>query len=250
MREDSVRMIGHADDIVNKAEVDKAISSLSRLIALDPDDYDAYMRRGAIHLLLGDAEPALADFDKAIALHPGEYLMYLNRAYAHLALRHWPEAEADANTALDVLPAEQLYYRCDALISRATARREMDQLTESLEDFNAALAIRPTALNALLSRAALFCATKNWEAAFADINRAKKALPNNPLSYYFAASVYVQQGNGQAAIKELRRAFVLDPTLVFQAASEEEFATLRENPATAEEFRRLIGGDDKVALSA
>ena len=56
-----------------QGETDKAVSAYNAIIALRPEERDAYYLRGVIYTESGRIEEALADFDKTISLNTRDY---------------------------------------------------------------------------------------------------------------------------------------------------------------------------------
>ena len=56
-----------------QGQTDKAVQVYDAIIALRPEERDAYYLRGTIRIEEGNAEPGLADFDAAIALMPEDF---------------------------------------------------------------------------------------------------------------------------------------------------------------------------------
>ena len=56
-----------------QGETQKAIDAYNAIIALKPEEKDAYYLRGVVRTEQGSIEEALADFDKAISLDAGDY---------------------------------------------------------------------------------------------------------------------------------------------------------------------------------
>ena len=56
-----------------QGETDKALRAYDAIIALRPEERDAYYLRGVIHAEKGNTEAALLNFDKTISLNPKDY---------------------------------------------------------------------------------------------------------------------------------------------------------------------------------
>lgn len=56
-----------------QGETEKAIEAYNAIVAMRPEERDAYYLRGAIYTEKGSLEEALADFDRTISLSPSDY---------------------------------------------------------------------------------------------------------------------------------------------------------------------------------
>jgi tetratricopeptide (TPR) repeat protein len=79
---------------------DKALTSLDKVIELDPNNASALLLRGWVLNIFGRYDEALASFDKAIALGDQSSEVFLYRAEALLALNRWDEGIATLDEAL------------------------------------------------------------------------------------------------------------------------------------------------------
>ena len=76
-------------------EYDKAITSYSNAIELDPNHALSYYNRGCAYGEIGEYEKAIADFNKAVELDPNDANAYYNRGLAYHEKGEAPEAVND-----------------------------------------------------------------------------------------------------------------------------------------------------------
>jgi tetratricopeptide (TPR) repeat protein len=79
-----------------------AITNLTTEIALNPEDYNAYLHRGMSKYWLGDYAGSVADYDKAIKLNPKCGGFYCNRGQSKFALNDMTGALNDYNKAIEL----------------------------------------------------------------------------------------------------------------------------------------------------
>jgi len=79
----------------NRLELDGALADLDRAISLNPQDAEAYFKRGRAWLIDGSIELAIADFDKSIALDGRNPLVFAERGFARQARGDKTAAEED-----------------------------------------------------------------------------------------------------------------------------------------------------------
>ncbi|MEY4394501.1 MAG: hypothetical protein RL595_1750 [Planctomycetota bacterium] len=73
---------------LNLYELDSAVEWFSKTIKLDPENGEAYLRRGIARMGLKKYPEAIADFTKVIELNPRHAVALCNRGDAFLSLRN------------------------------------------------------------------------------------------------------------------------------------------------------------------
>jgi tetratricopeptide (TPR) repeat protein len=84
----------------NHLDLDGALSDFDHAILLDPNDAEAYFKRGRAFLIEGNLKFAIADFDKSISLDDHNPLVYAERGFAYQTQGHPDEAEKDFDKGL------------------------------------------------------------------------------------------------------------------------------------------------------
>ena len=87
-----------------EGDLDGALESFDRSIALAPDLSIAYLNRGLAYRQKGDADRALADFGRAIASDPDAAAAYYHRGHLLRAQGKTARAEADMERAIRLAP--------------------------------------------------------------------------------------------------------------------------------------------------
>jgi tetratricopeptide (TPR) repeat protein len=88
----------------------EALTAFNRAIILNPNNYQAYNKRGVVYAALRDYPAAIADYTKAIALNPGFYNAYLNRGNLWMQARDPQRALADYSQAIRINPMNRAAY--------------------------------------------------------------------------------------------------------------------------------------------
>jgi tetratricopeptide (TPR) repeat protein len=89
----------------------KTTTDYDKAIELNPDNADAYYKRGDAYAEIGEYGQAIADYSKAIELAPGHALAYFNRAYASGEIGEYNKAIVDYSKAIELNPSDaQAYY--------------------------------------------------------------------------------------------------------------------------------------------
>ena len=90
----------------------EALQQLNKAIADNPNDAEAYLQRGKIHVSLEDQQKAIADFTRVIELKPAYAKVYLQRGIAYTESGKYEDALRDLNKALDLNPRlEDAYFQ-------------------------------------------------------------------------------------------------------------------------------------------
>jgi tetratricopeptide (TPR) repeat protein len=144
-----------------------------RVLALEPDNYVACVKRAAVRRADGDRDGALADLARAIAVRPQYAVAYANRGAMRAPVD--PEgALADLDRALELRPGEP-----NALASRGALRIRLGDHAGALADLDAALRARPGDPGMLLNRGLAHLGAGDRAAALADLAAALAAAPTD-----------------------------------------------------------------------
>jgi tetratricopeptide (TPR) repeat protein len=90
---------------------DEAIVDYTRAAELDPNDENAFLRRGELfYKVLKRYEKALTDFESAIRLNPDNAYSYLQRGIVRCHLLQFAEALEDFDKAIGLAPNDERVY--------------------------------------------------------------------------------------------------------------------------------------------
>ena len=118
------------------ARLEEQILDLTRAIERDPDDADAYSRRGVAYGQMAAPMEALRDFNHVVRLRPDSAEAHYNRGMAHTSLHQPLQAIDDYTKCLELDPGHR-----DACNNRAASYIELRRADEALPDLERALAI-------------------------------------------------------------------------------------------------------------
>lgn len=222
----------------------KVLASLERTLASNPQNIEAYVRRGLLYaeelqrpdLALRDftvvielaprsargfllrgrlyaeklAEPrkALADFDEAIRLEPGMTEAYVLRGHVHHGLNDLKKALADYTCALGLGPEDAAVYR-----RRARVYMDLGRLEEARTDLTMAIKLDPKDVQAYLDRAMLWQQLGRLDQAIVDYNAAVQIAPDLPEAYYGRGKAFLAQGKAKLARQDFERALKLQEAI-------------------------------------
>ena len=154
----------------NTEQWDKAITNLSKALAIDPKYADAYENRGVASGKIGEQNNAISDFTKAIEINPKFAKAYHNRAVAYSTI--------------------------------GEDKKAIDDLVSTIE-------IEPKYASAYTNLGLLYFKDKQFDKAI-DINlKGIKLQPQNPDLYLITGRSYFEKGDHENAIKEFQRCLLI-----------------------------------------
>jgi tetratricopeptide (TPR) repeat protein len=84
----------------NHMDLDGALADFDKAIKFDPNDADAYFKRGRAFLIVRNPKFAIADFDKSISIDDRNPLVYAERGFARQSQGQLGEAQKDFERGL------------------------------------------------------------------------------------------------------------------------------------------------------
>lgn len=167
MNEKARLQYNEGNALLQRGQINDAISRYDEAIALQPDYADAHNWRGNALQMLGRIEAAVVCYEKAVALQPDYFKAYHNRGMALQKLGKLEEAVASFDKALEIKPDN-----VDSYYGRGLALEALGQLDKAVASYDRALAIRPDFKylpgKVLHDRMGL-CDWKNFENDFASL---------------------------------------------------------------------------------
>lgn len=227
---------------IDDNKYDMVIDYYSRVLKNEPNDYKALFYRGLAYQHKEEKEMAIADFTAAIEIRPNLYEALFYRGYAHETA---DQTIADYSAALKIKPD---YY--DALLHRGfvyqaraedrqfdaiantipkTTHKEFKkkineeleknknsiQNMDAIEDFSAAITIKPDWFAAFQNRARAYASRGDYNQAIEDYTVALELAPEteNYLILRHRSKIYTNNENYDMAIDDLNAAFRINPRL-------------------------------------
>jgi len=152
---------------------DPTIKSLTVKLSDNPDDANAYYRRGQVYASKGAYDLAIKDFDDSLRLNPKDVEAYNNRCWTRTVVGDLQAALKDCNEALRLRPNF-----VDALDSRGLVNLKSGQTKNAIADFDAALKINPRLTSSLYGRGLARQRNGAISEGELDISNAKAMDPN------------------------------------------------------------------------
>jgi tetratricopeptide (TPR) repeat protein len=147
---------------------DLVMQELDLAIERNPNDGDAYFKRGFALAQKGKFSDAIKDFDQAIRLNPKDAEAFNNRCWARAMIGDLQVALRDCNESLRLKPNF-----VDALDSRGFVNLKIGLPNSAISDYNAALRISPRHASALYGRGKAKLRNGDTNGGNADIAAAK-----------------------------------------------------------------------------
>lgn len=178
----------------NKAtDLNKKIELYTQVIALNPNNLDAYFYRGLAKNDLGDFSSAIVDYSKIIVTQPDPDTYY-NRANARYSLKNYIGAKEDYENALKLDPNF-----IDALYSLGCTKFDLGDFEAAIKDFTQLIRLVPTEQKTYFMRAAAHDALEKYALALNDYTLAVLANPNSDAYYkrgaFFLSTNYYEKAN-------------------------------------------------------
>jgi tetratricopeptide (TPR) repeat protein len=126
---------------------DEAVAHFDRVLEMDPNRRDIYLRRALAHQELGQADAALADYQAALDVNPRDAAVYSARGALYRERGDFPAALKEFDRAV------QLSQDTDAYFQRAVTYDLMGDYRKAVEDFDQVVAAVRDAPHVLRARA-------------------------------------------------------------------------------------------------
>lgn len=184
----------------------QGVVACNELLAQNPNDIAAYLKRGEFHHKLRQYALALDDYSQALEIQP-EPAAYVGRAAVYNAMHRYQNALIEAEKALEL---DSRF--APAFIERGKAYKEMRLYAAALEDQNQALAIDSRIVDAYIQRGDVWLRFNLVDKALADYKKAIALDPNNADAYISRGAVALRRKRYDEALADCQRAINLNPT--------------------------------------
>ena len=210
-------------------DLTSAISDFSMAAELAQDDTDIIVQRAYAYTLNGAYEQAVSDYSQVIALGTSLYQTYWNRGILYNRMGMVSLAIKDLDKAISLAPLKDAaLYRDRALVLISTG-----EMSRALEDYRAALKVRPEQASLHYEMGLLFQHLDRHNDAVDSFNQAIQFRGSERVDDYFDRGIsYASLGEYERARKDFSRVVLLDPkradALVNRAWSEIQLGLLDE----------------------
>ncbi len=120
-------------------DLENALSYLSTMVRVAPNDPRPYFDRGMVRLYFGDLEGAVHDLTDAVRLDPRNAVAFKNRGNAFMRLEQFQQAAADYSRAVEIDPNYAYAWN-----NRGLAKSRLKDAKGAIADYEEALRVDPT----------------------------------------------------------------------------------------------------------
>jgi tetratricopeptide (TPR) repeat protein len=175
------------------------------------------------------------------ALAPAEtFADHFLRGNAFYGAGDFQNALEEYDAALELRPDDP-----DTLNNRAGTLYNLDRYEEALADCNGALKLRPDDPAVLNGRGIALGHLGRYEEALADYNRALEVQPGDPHTPYNRACLFSLMQRWSEALLDLAAGIRMDAKYRGMAREDEDFEALRNDPEWGPKFWEIVGTGDQ-----
>jgi tetratricopeptide (TPR) repeat protein len=156
----------------DKKDYQGAIANYNQALQINPNNPDAYFRRGAAYNELQDYPAAFKDFEQVIRLSPKNTIAYAYRGLLRLQLKDYQGAVADGEKALSLNDDPKSRTSGLAYAVLAAAHFGLNDYQRSLADVDQVIQRLPNQPEGYNLRGLLRVELKDYKLAIADYNKA------------------------------------------------------------------------------
>ena len=226
------RGMAHAE----RKSFQQALHDFNHAITLRPDYGEAYNNRGNVAQDMGDYDAAIADYEIARTLNPNynqDYRNFSSRAYfGELSALFSNPLSPDFNP-----------YHLRALIERGLSRSRAGDYSQALDDFDAALALKPNHSDAYFNRGNVYAARQEYWKAIDDYSWALEEFSSGPSDtgavWLQRARAFLELGAYSSAVKDCNYLIARNRRLLSYDPREETRNTLSAQIAQARRAKEL-----------
>ncbi|MBP7862619.1 tetratricopeptide repeat protein [bacterium] len=175
----------------------KQIDKCSADIAANPRNMEAYMLRG-IYNQDHFPENAISDFSKVIELDPNNFEAFIYRAKVRTRNKQYSEALADYASAIKNKPDPDAYYEQGSIYQYSLKEPE-----KALPYYNSSIGLDPFFSKAYSSRAKAELDLGQFDKALTDFTKAIELDPRDWSNFLYRADVYKKTGQQEMADRDL-----------------------------------------------
>ena len=178
----------------DKKDYKGAIANYNQALQINPNNPDAYFRRGAAYNELKDYPTAFKDFEQVIRLTPKNAIAYAYRGYIRAQLKDYQGALADGEKAISLNDDPKSRTSALGYAVLATAHLGLNDYQRAIADLDQVIQRFPNQPDAYSVRGLLRVELKNYKLAIADLQK--------------AADLYQRQGKkaeSETALNSLRK---------------------------------------------
>ncbi len=228
-------MIGLADTLVARGEVDDAIVGYRRFLSDDPKNAQIQYRFAQVLLDAGRDDEAEQAFLATLAADPRTARAEVGRSVLAFRRRDFHGARAAIDRALAIDPSTRYARYNLALILEAEGKAE-----QAIAAYESELVAHPDDAKARFNLGRLRLRRGDLRGGREQLTRAVQANPEFAIGRYFLAQANLEAGDLDSAVREARRALELAPTSEFAPLGHYVLADVYNRQGRSAEARREV----------
>ncbi len=203
---EAVELFNQGHTLVELRRYDEAIALIDKVLQLQPNYPEAWVKRGEALLELQKNDEALKAFDEALKLKLDYARAWYGRSKVLDKMQRHEEALAALNKALEIQPED-----ATAWYSQGTVLERLQRYEEALESFNRAVQIQPDDALAWYQRGAVLNKLQRYDDALISLGEAVQKKPTYAEAWTQKGEVLGQLQRYEEALASLDKALQLDP---------------------------------------
>jgi len=193
------------------SQFDKASAELETTLKLAPNDYDAEYTLGLAYLKQRQVPQAKQLYQRMIARLGNRPQLRILIGRAYRETGFLPESIEEFNAALAIDPK---FPRVHYYLGLTYLYKDgATRIADAMKEFEIELAANPEEYFANFYLGVLYIIDRKWEPAIALLEKAVTKQPNNPDPYFHLGQAYQGAGKHQQAVDVLQKSIDLTPSL-------------------------------------
>ncbi len=205
-QESSIDYTSRGMSLLEKGQIDDAISAFNKAIELNPGNSVAYFSRGITYFKQGKNENAISDYNKAIEISPEFVAAYQNRGILYRSIGKYKKAISDYDKAIELNPENAATYNM-----RGIANYMKGQINIAIADYNKAIRINPEFAAPYQNRGYFYHRKGKYAKAISNYDKAIEFNPENANAYILRGHCYYYMGDYTRALSDYDKAVELNP---------------------------------------
>lgn len=179
---------------------------LEKILARDPNDYEALLLRARIKIAKGQIVDGITELEKLAKIYPQAPIIWYQLALACLGNGETAKAAADIERALALKPDFS-----DAILLQAGLQIKQENISPAIISLRQLIQKQPQLAEARLLLAEAYRIQGSQDEALNVYRELEKAFPDNPQAPLLTGLVYLQETNSDQARRAFTRSLSLSP---------------------------------------
>ena len=196
----------HAKICINLDEIDKAISSLKKILNLDLNNYEALRLIYVNYLKINKIDLAKKYIDKLLTNKNNNYIVFRDKAFIEYSKKNYLVSETYINKALNYNSEEVFGLNILGLLYL-----EKDEILNAMEIFKKSILINPQYTDSYNNLGKCYIDLEKLNLAYLNFKKAYKINPNSDLPLINIANILSLKDKNKLAIKFYEKAKKINP---------------------------------------